>query len=214
MLSGYVVLNHSRFAGSTTAIATGALRPRLGLVITVWRLVLGRGPRNSRQSPSVRPPRRLARNGGVCPNSTICRLATSPSGRHRFRKPRKAVRVDFGWLHFAEVMYTGFLALKDDYQRDRYGRRVSTSGPSALQPAGLSAWASVAKCSHTSSYTVASTASGAGTASWSPSRIAGQLRLRLLGRDRHDIPRQPHACQAQDQPAGGVELVPAQAVER
>ncbi len=118
------------------------------------------------------------------------------------------------FAHFAEVMYTGFLALKDDYQRDRYGRRVSTSGPSALQPAGLSAWASVAKCSHTSSYTVASTASGAGTASWSPSRIAGQLRLRLLGRDRHDIPRQPHACQAQDQPAGGVELVPAQAVER
>ena len=40
-----------------------------------------------------------------------------------------------------------------------------------------------------------------------------ELRARALGRDLDDVPGQPHARHREDQPAGGVELIPAQPVE-
>lgn len=42
---GYVIFNHTEFTSATVTAATAALFvDTLGLIISVWRLVLGRGP--------------------------------------------------------------------------------------------------------------------------------------------------------------------------
>lgn len=63
VFAGYVIVNHESFAVSTVTTATSALLVEaLGLVVAIWRLTLGKGPKEltptTRRAPAVNPRRR------------------------------------------------------------------------------------------------------------------------------------------------------------
>jgi hypothetical protein len=56
--SGWIIFHYAQFAASTVTVATGALLvDTLGLVLSVWRIVLGRGPESLGPVTATQPRR-------------------------------------------------------------------------------------------------------------------------------------------------------------